>query len=146
MKILILCTGNSCRSQMAESFLRSFDQDLEIYSAGTNPSKEVHPKAIKVMQEIGIDLSSNYPKDVNKFIDKQFDFVITVCDHAKENCPVFSGKVSNQVHIGFYDPAEATGTEDEILKVFRNVRNEIEIEFRNFYEKNLKIYSDEKRY
>lgn len=146
MKVLILCTGNSCRSQMAESFLRSFDQELEIYSAGTDPSEEVHPKAIKVMQEIGIDLSRNYPKDVNKFIDKQFDFVITVCDHAKENCPVFSGKVSNQRHIGFYDPAEATGTEDEILKVFRNVRNEIEIDFRNFYEKNLKIYSDEKRY
>ncbi len=138
MKILILCTGNSCRSQMAEGFLQSFDQNLEVYSAGTYPSTKVHPIAVKVMQEVGIDLSANYPKDVDEFTNSQFDFVITVCGHAKENCPVFTGEVVNNLHIGFYDPAEATGTEDEVLKVFRNVRDKIKIDFRNFYEKNVK--------
>lgn len=137
MKILILCTGNSCRSQMAEGFLQSFDPELEVYSAGTSPSSEVHPKAVKVMQEVGIDLSTKQPKDVDKFLNEKFDYVITVCGHAKENCPVFEGEVANRIHIGFYDPAEATGTEDEILKVFRNVRDKINIDFRNFYAKNI---------
>ncbi|MDX2444969.1 MAG: arsenate reductase ArsC [Bacteroidales bacterium] len=138
MKILILCTGNSCRSQMAEGFLQSFDQNLEVYSAGTYPSTKVHPIAVKVMQEVGIDLSGNYPKDVDEFIGNQLDYVVTVCGHAKENCPVFTGEVANNLHIGFYDPAEATGTEDEVSKVFRNVRDKINIDFRNFYEKNIK--------
>lgn len=137
MKILILCTGNSCRSQMAEGFLQSFDPEIEVYSAGTNPSSEVHPKAVKVMQEVGIDLSTKQPKDVDIFINEPFDYVITVCGHAKENCPVFAGEVDNRIHIGFYDPAEATGTEDEVLKVFRNVRDKINIDFRNFYAKNI---------
>ena len=137
MKILILCTGNSCRSQMAEGFLQSFDPELEVYSAGTNPSSEVHPKAVKVMQEIGIDISAKQPKDVDTFINEPFDYVITVCGHAKENCPAFAGEVNNRIHIGFYDPAEATGTEDEVLKVFRNVRDKINIDFRNFYAKNI---------
>ncbi len=123
---------------MAEGFLQSFDQNLEVYSAGTYPSTKVHPIAVKVMQEVGIDLSANYPKDVDEFTNSQFDFVITVCGHAKENCPVFTGEVVNNLHIGFYDPAEATGTEDEVLKVFRNVRDKIKIDFRNFYEKNVK--------
>ncbi|MDP1994448.1 MAG: arsenate reductase ArsC, partial [Ignavibacteria bacterium] len=100
-KILILCTGNSCRSQMAEGFIKSFDPELEVYSAGTNPSKQVHPKAIQVMKEVGIDLSKNHPKMVDKFLNESFDFVITVCDNAKETCPVFIGKVGKQFHIGF---------------------------------------------
>jgi len=137
MKILILCTGNSCRSQMAEGFLQFFDPELKVFSAGTSPSSEVHPKAVKVMQEVGIDISTKHPKDVDNFINEKFDYVITVCGHAKENCPVFMGDVANRIHIGFYDPAEATGTEDEILKVFRNVRDKISIDFRNFYAKNI---------
>ncbi|MCL5030618.1 MAG: arsenate reductase ArsC [Bacteroidetes bacterium] len=136
-KILILCTGNSCRSQIAEGFLKSFDSELEVYSAGTNPSKQVHPKAIQVMKEVGIDLSKNYPKMVDKFLNESFDFVITVCDNAKETCPVFIGKVGKQLHIGFEDPADATGTEEEILKIFRRIRDEIKNDFYEFYQKNL---------
>ena len=136
-KILILCTGNSCRSQMAEGFLKSFDSELEVYSAGTNPSKQVHPKAIQVMKEVGIDLSQNYPKMVDKFLNESFDFVITVCDNAKETCPVFIGKVGKQLHIGFEDPADATGTEEEILNTFRRIRDEIKNDFYEFYQKNL---------
>lgn len=123
---------------MAEGFLQSFDQNLEVYSAGTYPSTKVHPIAVEVMQEVGIDLGANYPKDVDEFTNTKFDYVITVCGHAKENCPVFTGEVVNYLHIGFYDPAEASGTEDEVLKVFRNVRDKIKIDFLNFYEKNVK--------
>ncbi|HGY55398.1 MAG TPA: arsenate reductase ArsC [Caldithrix abyssi] len=134
MRILILCTGNSCRSQMAEGFLKSFDRSLEVYSAGTAPSERVHPKAVQVMREEGIDLSANYPKNVDCFIDEPFDFVITVCDHARETCPVFAGQVKTRLHIGFDDPAEATGSEEEVLAVFRRVRDEIKRDFRKFYE------------
>ncbi|MBI5808366.1 MAG: arsenate reductase ArsC [Ignavibacteriales bacterium] len=137
-RILILCTGNSCRSQMAEGFLKSFDKNLEVYSAGTKPAEKVNPNAIKVMKEVGNDLSSNYPKLVDQFLNETFDFVITVCDNAKETCPVFIGKVGKQLHIGFEDPADATGTEEEILSVFRKVRDEIKRDFYEFYLKELK--------
>ncbi|GAB4328368.1 MAG: arsenate reductase ArsC [Calditrichia bacterium] len=137
-RILILCTGNSCRSQMAEGFLKSFDPELEVYSAGTNPSGQVHPKAVQVMREIGIDISDGYPKDVDEFIDKSFDYVITVCDNARETCPVFIGDVKEQLHIGFEDPAEAEGSEEEILAVFRRVRDEIKRDFYDFYLKKVK--------
>lgn len=131
-KILILCTGNSCRSQMAEGFLKSFDPELEVYSAGTNPSKQVHPKAVMVMNEVGIDISKNYPKLVDQFLSDSFDYVITVCDNARETCPIFIGEVKNQLHIGFEDPAEATGAEEEILNEFRKIRDEIKREFQKF--------------
>lgn len=137
-KILILCTGNSCRSQMAEGLLNSFDEELEVYSAGTNPSGRVHPNAVKVMSEIGIDIGNGYPKNVDRFIDSSFDYVITVCDNAKETCPVFTGKVLHRLHIGFEDPAEASGSEEEVLSVFRRVRDEIKEEFYEFYTKNIK--------
>lgn len=132
-RILILCTGNSCRSQMAEGFMKSFDSKLEVYSAGTNPTSKVHPKAIQVMKEAGIDLSGNFPKHSDRFINESFDYVITVCDNAKESCPVFIGKVGNQIHIGFEDPAEATGSEEEMLSIFRDVRDQIKNEFYEFY-------------
>lgn len=118
--------------------MKSFDSELDVYSAGTNPSKQVHPKAIQVMKEIGIDLSKNYPKMVDKFLNESFDFVVTVCDNAKETCPVFIGKVGKQLHIGFEDPADATGKEEVILSVFRNVRDKIKNDFYTFYNKNLK--------
>jgi len=136
-KILILCTGNSCRSQMAEGFLKSFDNSLIVYSAGTNPSTNVNPNAIKVMNEVGIDLSNNYPKSVDQFLNESFDYVITVCDNAKETCPLFIGKVKHHLHIGFEDPADAVGTNEEILTVFRKVRDEIKRDFYNFYTKNI---------
>ncbi len=137
MKILILCTGNSCRSQMAEGFLKSFDATIEVHSAGTAPSTEVHPKAVVVMQEIGIDLSANYPKKVDEFLDQEFDYVLTVCSGAKESCPTFTGKVKHQLHIGFDDPADATGTEEEIYSEFRRIRDEIKRDFYAFYQKSL---------
>jgi len=138
--MLILCTGNSCRSQMAEGFLKSFDSELEVYSAGTNPSGSVHPKAIQVMKELNLDISVGYPQHVDDFIDKDFDYVITVCGGAKESCPMFAGKVKKQLHIGFDDPAEATGTEDQILDEFRRVRDEIKRGFNSFYNNNIKKY------
>ncbi len=129
MKILILCTGNICRSRKIEDFLRSLDHSLELYSAGTEPGEQVHPLAIKVMQEKGTDISAGVPKTVEKFIYDSFDYVITVCDEAREMRPVFTGEVRHRLHIGFDDPAEATGTEEEVLAVFRRVRDEI---FRDF--------------
>jgi len=118
--------------------LKSFDHELEVYSAGTTPAARVHPKAIQVMREVGIDLSTTSPQNVDKFLNQSFDFVITVCDHARETCPVFSGKVRKRLHIGFEDPAAATGTEEEILTVFRQVRDEIRSAFYNYYLKNIK--------
>jgi len=132
-RILILCTGNSCRSQMAEGFLRSFDPSLEVVSAGTKAASGVHPYAIRVMGEVGIDLSRNFPKTVDQFLHLSFDYVITVCGNAKESCPVFLGEVKHRLHIGFDDPADARGTEEEILGVFRRVRDEINTDFRRFY-------------
>ena len=137
-KILILCTGNSCRSQMAEGFLKSFDNSLQVFSAGTNPSPNVHPKAIVVMNEISIDINDGYPKDAGQFINDSFEYVITVCDNAKETCPVFSGNVKHNLHIGFEDPADAVGTEDEIFSVFRKVREEIKVKVRLFYQNELR--------
>lgn len=123
---------------MAEGFLKSFSDYIEVYSAGTNPSVEVHPKAIEVMKEIGIDISKSKPESVDTYIKKSFDYVITVCGDAKETCPVFEGKVKNQLHIGFDDPADATGTEAEILSVFKHVRNEILVDFFAFYQTELR--------
>ncbi|NNG26127.1 MAG: arsenate reductase ArsC [Ignavibacteriaceae bacterium] len=136
-RILILCTGNSCRSQMAEGFLKSFDRNLEVYSAGTKPASKVNLNSVKVMDEIGIDICSQYPQDVNEFIDKPFDYVITVCDNAKEVCPVFHGVVKQQLHIPFEDPYEATGTEEEVLAVYRKVRDEIHSRFSSFYKREI---------
>lgn len=137
VRILILCTGNSCRSQMAEAFLKSFDQSLEVHSAGTNPSTRVHPKAVQVMNEVGISLDGAIPKNVDRFINEPFDYVITVCDNAKETCPVFVGNVKHRLHIGFEDPAEAHGSEGEILTVFRRVRDEIKRDFQHFYSEHI---------
>lgn len=131
--ILILCTGNSCRSQMAEGFLRSFDPELEVHSAGTMPAASVHPLAIRVMQEVGIDISGNQPKSVEVFLSKPIDYVVTVCDGANESCPVFAGEVRHRLHIGFDDPAAATGSEEAVLDVFRRVRDEIRDGFRSFF-------------
>ena len=125
MKILILCTGNSCRSQMAQGFLKSFDKKVEVESAGTLPASEVNSNAVKVMGEAGIDISSNSPKSVEKFLNDEWDYVITVCDDANETCPVFLGKVRHRMHFGFEDPSNATGSEKFIMSEFRRIRDEI---------------------
>ena len=123
-KVLFLCTGNSCRSQMAEGILRYYKGDeYEVFSAGTNPSG-IDPMAIKVMAEIGIDISGHKSKSVEEFLDKEFDLVITVCDKAKEMCPVFY-RGGKRIHWSFIDPKEASGSEEEVLQVFRRVRDEI---------------------
>ncbi len=136
-KILILCTGNSCRSQMAEGFLKSFDSELKVISAGTIPAEKVNPNSVIVMDEVGIDISSQFPQNVDGFIEQPFDYVITVCDNAKEVCPVFSGQVKHQIHIPFDDPADATGTEQEILAVYRKIRDEIKEKFTQFYNEKI---------
>jgi len=118
---------------MAEGFLKQFNHQWEIYSAGTKPAEKVNPYAINVMNEIGIDISSNTPKMVDQFLDQEFDYVITVCDGAKETCPMFTGKVKHRLHIGFEDPAEAKGSEEFILNEFRRIRDQIKKEFYAFY-------------
>ena len=138
MKILILCTGNSCRSQMAEGILKSLEPGLEVYSAGTEPAPDVHPKAIQVMREMNLDISSSRPKNISRFLDQSFDYVITVCGGAKESCPVFSGQVKHRLHMGFDDPAKAEGSEEEILEFFRRVRDEIRRDFGKFYEERVR--------
>jgi arsenate reductase len=123
---------------MAEGFLKAFNDKLEVYSAGTKPGNEVHPYAIKVMAELGVDISKNYPKNVSEFLHQAFDYVITVCDGAKETCPVFTGKVKHRLHIGFEDPAEVTGTEEEIITAFQRIRDQILRDFFAFYQKEIK--------
>jgi arsenate reductase (thioredoxin) len=139
MKILILCTGNSCRSQMAQGFLQSFNSDLEVSSAGTEPAKQINQKAVHVMSEAGIDISKNFPKSVDEFLNDEWDYVITVCDDANETCPVFVGKVKHRLHMGFEDPSKKEGSDEYIMSEFRRVRDLIKKEFWDFYVKNLKI-------
>ena len=138
MKILILCTANSCRSQMAAAFLKSFAPELEVYSAVTNTAQEVHPLAIAVMKEAMIDLSEIKPQQVSTFLDQDFDYVITTCGEAKENFPIFNGKVRQCLHIDFDDPAKAEGSSKEILQEFRRIRDEIKNEFFLFYKNQIR--------
>lgn len=133
MKILILCTGNSCRSQMAHGFLKSFDSKLQVFSGGTEPASKVNEKAIEVMQEIGIDISNHTPQHVDKYINIEWDYVITVCNDANEKCPIFNGSVKNRHHIGFDDPSHAKGSNEFIQSEFYRVRDEIKDQFYNFY-------------
>lgn len=124
-RILILCTGNSCRSHLAEGILRQAAGDfLEVASAGSKPAGFVHPLAIRAMKEIGIDISEHTSKSMNDFLGSQIETVITVCGNADQACPVFPGQV-NRHHWPFDDPAHATGTEEEQMEVFRRVRDEI---------------------
>ncbi len=134
MKILILCTGNSCRSQMAHAFLQSFDANMEVRSAGTKPAPEVHPLAVKVMGETGLDISSHRPILVDDYLNEAWDYVITVCGDANENCPVFTGRVKQRLHIGFEDPAKVTGSDEFVIIEFRRIRDEIKEGFTQFYQ------------
>jgi arsenate reductase len=134
-RALFLCTGNSCRSQMAEAFLREIaGEEFEVISAGTNPTR-IDPMAVRVMAEVAIDTTGQYSKSVDEMTEKQFDYVITVCDRAREACPVFPGV--NQLHWSFEDPAEARGTDDERLVVFRRVRDEIAARVSDFTQKRI---------
>jgi arsenate reductase len=137
VRILILCTGNSARSQMAEGFLRRLDPRLEVFSAGTEPAPRVNPHAVLAMTEVGVDLSGSVPKSVSRFTDEAFDYVITVCADADASCPAFRGRVGTRLHIGFDDPARATGTEEEVRATFRRVRDEIQERFSELYEREI---------
>ena len=135
-KILVLCTGNSCRSQIAEGYLRLFAGDrAEVYSAGIE-THGVNPRAIETMKEDGVDISKNTSNNIDEYRDIDFDFVITVCDNARERCPFFSTK-AQMFHQNFYDPAKATGTEEEIKEQFRKVRREIKNYCKKFVAGNL---------
>lgn len=138
MKVLILCTGNSCRSQMAHGFLQSFDSSITVCSAGTEASGKLNAKAVKAMSEAGIDISEHTSDSVQKYLGEEWDFVITVCGGANESCPTFIGKVKNRIHIGFDDPSHAVGTEDFIWSEFIRVRDEIKNGFYKFYTEQIK--------
>ena len=131
-QVLVLCTGNSCRSQMAERlFTLLSGGDWEGVSAGSNPSGYVHPKAIEVMHELGIDLSDGVSEHVDSYKDRSFDLVVTVCDNAAQSCPVFQGDTP-VVHWPFEDPADATGSEDEVIACFRDIRDQISSRIKTF--------------
>lgn len=138
MKILILCTGNSCRSQMAQGFMQSFDNTITVCSAGTKPAKQVNPKAIMVMKEAGIDISHHSAKPVELYLYDEWDYVITVCDDANETCPAFSGKVKHRLHLGFEDPSLATGTDEHIINEYRRIRDGIKKTFHQLYHEQIK--------
>ena len=136
-KILILCTGNSCRSQMAHGFLQSFSKDLIVRSAGTQPAKQVNQTAAKVMKELGIDIYTHTPQLVDKYINEEWDYVITVCDDANETCPAFMGKVKQRIHMGFEDPSHKTGTPEYVMSEYYRIRDMIKEQFHSFYLENL---------
>ena len=137
MKILILCTGNSCRSQMAHGFMQSFNKDLYVRSAGTEASGKLNPNAVKAMKEIGIDISHHTSDPVDKYLNDEWDYVITVCGGANENCPVFTGKVKHRLHMGFDDPSDATGSDEFIWSEYIRVRDEIKDAFYKFYKEEI---------
>ncbi len=137
MKILILCTGNSCRSQMAHGFLQSFDDRLKVASGGTEASGKLNQKAVEVMKEIGIDISHHTSDSVDLFLNEEWDYVVTVCSGANENCPAFYGKVKHRLHIGFDDPSHATGTPEFIQSEYYRVRDEIKEAFYKLYQNKI---------
>ncbi|MFM2291272.1 MAG: hypothetical protein RIS29_1085 [Bacteroidota bacterium] len=138
MKVLILCTGNSCRSQMAHGWLQSFDTNITVCSAGTKAAGKLNAKAVKAMAEAGIDISGNTSDQVEQYIDEEWDYVITVCGGANETCPAFIGKVKNRLHMGYDDPSHAEGTEEFIWSEFIRVRDEIKEGFYKLYVEDIK--------
>jgi arsenate reductase len=138
MKVLILCTGNSCRSQMAHGFLHSFDERITVRSAGTEASGQLNAKAVKAMAAIGLDISDHTSDSVNIYLDEAWDYVITVCGGANESCPAFIGQVKHRLHMGYDDPSHATGSEEYIWSEFIRVRDAIKEDFKALYEEKIK--------
>ena len=118
---------------MSHGFLQSFDSHQEVYSAGTSPAEHVHPLAISVMAEVGIDISHHVPRNVKEYLDEPWDYVITVCGGANETCPIFVGKVGKRIHIGFDDPSNVVGSKEHVISEFRRVRDDIRKAFCDFY-------------
>jgi arsenate reductase len=123
---------------MAHGFLQSFDNSITVRSAGTEPAAQVNPKAVQVMLEAGINISNHTPHRVDQYLSDEWDYVITVCDHANETCPAFLGKVKTRLHIGFEDPSNATGTDEFVMSEFRRVRDEIRSRFFELYKSEIK--------
>jgi len=138
MKVLILCTGNSCRSQMAHGFLQSFDPGITVCSAGTQATGKLNQQAVAAMRDAGIDISRHTSDSVEKYLNEEWDYVITVCGGANESCPTFMGKVKHRLHIGYDDPSHAQGSEEFIWSEFIRVRDEIKEGFYTFYTEQLK--------
>jgi arsenate reductase len=123
---------------MAHGFLQSFNPELTVCSAGTEPANQVNAQAAVVMKEAGVDITTHYPKLVDQYINEEWDYVITVCDHANETCPMFTGKVKHRLHLGFEDPSHATGSDEFIWSEFRRVRDLIKKRFYDFYKNEMK--------
>ncbi len=138
MKVLILCTGNSCRSQMAHGWLQSFDSSITVCSAGTKAAGRLNAGAVKAMAEAGIDITSHTSDAVEKYLDEEWDYVITVCGGANETCPAFIGKVKHRLHMGFDDPSHVEGTEEFKWSEFLRVRDEIKEGFYKLYVEDIK--------
>lgn len=138
MKILIICSANSCRSQMAEAFFKSLDKTLIVKSAGTEPAGSVHTLTVRAMAEIGIDISQSTTKNINQLITQDWDYVITVCDMANTTCPAFKGKVKNSIFLRFEDPLAYKGDDEFLLQLIRQTREHIKIEIAEFYNEFIK--------
>lgn len=134
MRILVLCTGNSCRSQMSHGFLQSFDENLIVRSAGINASGNLNDKAVEVMKDAGVDISHHTSDKVEDYLNVEWDYVITVCGGANENCPTFVGNVKHRLHFGFDDPTKLVGTDEFIHSEFIRVRDDIRDRFLEFYQ------------
>ncbi len=138
MKVLILCTGNSCRSQMAHGWLQSFDSSITVCSAGTKAAGRLNAGAVKAMAEAGIDITNHTSDPVEKYLGEEWDYVITVCGGANEVCPAFTGKVKHRLHMGFDDPSHVEGTEEFKWSEFLRVRDEIKEGFYKLYVEDIK--------
>lgn len=141
-KVLILCTGNSCRSQMAHGFLQQIAPNVIVRSAGTKAAGKLNEGAVKAMAEVGVDISHHSSDPIEMYLGEEWDYVITVCGGANESCPMFTGKVKNRLHIGFDDPSHATGTPEFIESEFRRVRDEIKTKMTEFYLSELAEFLD----
>ena len=137
IRVLFVCTGNSARSQIGEALLQRYGgSDFSVSSAGTDP-KGLNPYAVRALAEVDIDWSAAASKPLDRFLGQPFDYVITVCDDADKNCPLFTGKVGTRVHIGFPDPAAAKGSDEDIMKVFRSTRDDIRTRFSDYYRREI---------
>lgn len=134
MKILIVCLeGNSCRSSMAEAFLQKMDRSLEVYSAGFHPEKQVHPIAVEVMNEIGMDISAKIPRNINEFEGMSVDYLITICNRKKDEFGPDAISSNHSIHLGFEDPEESVGDKDQLIENYRDIRDEIKNDIGYFY-------------
>lgn len=138
MRVLIVCNSNSCRSQMAEAYLQSFDSKLEVMSAGSKPDNQIHPLAIEVMKEDGIDISNKKPKKIDQYLNESFDYVLTLCNKETSLLDAFNGNVQNKIHLNFEDPLTNCDDNSNEIETFRQTRDDIKENFERFYQAHLR--------